>query len=86
MKQLCLEKKIIVSDATGTANELVLDNITGRIFDSQNSDSLSECIRSAYEKSLVWNDFALSIKRRVHDNYSMDLLIERFEQTLDRLM
>lgn len=79
-------KKIIVSDATGTANELVLDNITGRVFDSQNPDSLSECIRSAYEKSLVWNDFAVSIKRRVHDNYSMDLLIERFEQTLNRLM
>ncbi|MDE4082917.1 MULTISPECIES: glycosyltransferase family 4 protein [Enterobacter cloacae complex] len=79
-------KKIIVSDATGTANELVLDKITGRIFKSGNSDSLAECISSAYEKTLIWNNYSLSIKQRVHDKYSMDLLIKQFKQTLDRLM
>jgi|AGFT01.1.fsa_nt_gi Glycosyltransferase len=79
-------QKIIVSDATGTAGELVLENITGRVFESDNSEHLVECIVSAYNESAVWNEYGKRIKDKVHAEYSMDVLIERFKQTLDRLV
>ena len=52
------KKKIIVSDATGVANELIIDNETGGVFENGNHIDLQNKILSCINHPEQWNIYA----------------------------
>lgn len=79
------KNKIIVSDGTGVANELIINEITGEVFESGNALELKEKIISCIENSERWEDYAESLYIKHEEEFSMQVLVEKFTNTLDEI-
>lgn len=71
------KKKIIVSDATGVANELIIDNETGGVFENGNYIDLQNKILSCINHPEQWNIYAEKAYEKLITDYSMDVLIKK---------
>lgn len=83
---LQFNNKIIVSDATGVADELIIDKATGRVFDNQSALQLSELIISAINEPAVWDKYVSAAVIKLNSEFSMDILIKKFCGALDTLL
>lgn len=78
-------KKIIVSDATGVAGELIVHNETGLVFENNNSYDICEKILSAAFMDDDWILMLDNAEEIYKKNYAIDVLIKKFDDGLRRL-
>lgn len=79
------KKKIIVSDATGVANELIIDNETGGVFENGNHIDLQNKILSCINHPEQWNIYAEKAYEKLITDYSMDVLIKKITFALEEI-
>lgn len=73
------KKPIIVSSATGTANELVADMESGLIFEENNHADLAEKILFMIENEELARDMGINASAKIESYYNVNKLSEQLE-------
>lgn len=67
----------VIASRTGGIPEIIKDGHTGLLFDEENIEQLTDCIKSLIEDKHLYNKLQTQGRRDVEDNYSIEVICDR---------
>lgn len=65
-------EKPVIGSCTGGIAEVIVDNVTGRLFDPGNADQLAACIRQLIEAPALRAEYGQAGAKRVEQHFTLD--------------